>query len=318
MASRQMFRSPRLLNRFKFNQQLFAPYLFLAPFALLYLIFGLFPNIFSFFLALQKWSGMGPMEFVGLKNFKQILFEDKFFWQSLYNTGWLLLFGSFTQHVLAIPLAILLNNKTLKGRDFFKTAYFLPFITSAVSVAIIFNYVFGNNFGLLNFVFESIGLPRLDWLGNKQYIKPSIAIMVNWRYIGWNTVIYLAGLQSISDELYESAEIDGANPLQKHIYITLPLLLPIIFFAVTLSIIGGMQLFDDPFVLTGGYLNMGGTGSAGLTSAFYIMWLLQRAGRLGKGSAITLLIFLIIIVMTVVNRLITDTLQGEKEAKKVK
>jgi ABC-type sugar transport system permease subunit len=318
MTSRQMFQPPRLFSRFKFNQQFFAPYLFLAPFAILYLIFGLFPNIFSFFLALQKWSGMGPMEFVGLKNFKQILFEDKFFWQSLYNTGWLLLFGSFTQHVLAIPLAILLNNKTLKGRDFFKTAYFLPFITSAVSVAIIFNYVFGNNFGLLNFVFERIGLPRLDWLGNKQYIKPSIAIMVNWRYIGWNTVIYLAGLQSISDELYESAEIDGANPLQKHIYITLPLLLPIIFFAVTLSIIGGMQLFDDPFVLTGGYLNMGGTGSAGLTSAFYIMWLLQRAGRLGKGSAITLLIFIIIIVMTVINRIITDTLQGEKKAKKVK
>jgi ABC-type sugar transport system permease subunit len=317
MASRQMFRPPRLLSRFKFNQQFFAPYLFLAPFVILYLIFGLFPNIFSFFLSLQKWSGMGPMEFVGLKNFKHVLFEDKFFWQSLYNTGWLLIFGSFTQHIIAIPLAILLNNKTLKGRDFLKTAYFLPFITSAVSVAIIFNYVFGNNFGLLNFIFETIGLPRIDWLGNKQYIKPSIAIMVNWRYIGWNTVIYLAGLQSISEELYESAEIDGANPFQKHIYITLPLLLPIIFFAVTLSIIGGMQLFDDPFVLTGGYLNMGGTGSAGLTSAFYIMWLLQRAGRLGKGSAITLLVFVIIIVMTVINRIITNTLQGEKETKKM-
>ncbi|MBN1698250.1 MAG: sugar ABC transporter permease [Spirochaetales bacterium] len=318
MKKKQTIRVPRLLARLSLNQQHLAPYLFLSPFVLLYLIFGFFPNIFAFFLSLQKWSGMGPMEFVGLRNFGQLLFEDKFFWQSLYNTGWLLLFGSFTQHIIAIPLAIILNNKTLKGRDFFKTAYFLPFITSAVSVAIIFNYVFGNNFGLLNYVFEAIGLPRIDWLGNKEYIKPSIAIMVNWRYIGWNTVIYLAGLQAIPEELYESVEIDGANTLQKHIYITLPLLIPIIFFAVTLSIIGGMQLFDDPYMLTGGYLNMGGTGSAGLTSAFYIMWLLQRAQRYGKGSAITLLVFLIIIAMTVVNRLVTGRLQEDETVKNIK
>ncbi|NCC65615.1 MAG: sugar ABC transporter permease, partial [Spirochaetia bacterium] len=141
-------------------------------------------------------------------------------------------------------------------------------------------------------------------------IKSSLAIMLNWRFIGWNTIIYLAGLQSIPVTLYEAAEVDGTGTFKKHWYITLPQLLPIIFFAVTMSIIGGMQVFDEPYVLLGGYEQLGGNLNAGLTSAFYLMFTGFKASRFGKGSAIAWLLFIIIFGMTVINRVITKKLQN--------
>ena len=162
-----------------------------------------------------------------------------------------------------------------------------------------------------------MNIEKIMWLDDKNLIKPVIAVVLNWRYIGWNTVIYLAGLQAIPEDYYEAAKIDGANSFQVLMRITIPLLLPIIFLAVTMSVIGGWQLFDEPYNLTGGYQLMGRVDNAGFTSAFYIMWLLQRAGRLGKGSAICWYLFIIIIAMTVINRFIVDRLQGEKEIRQI-
>ncbi|MBN2440523.1 MAG: sugar ABC transporter permease [Spirochaetales bacterium] len=315
----------KLLGR-KIDQQTVAPYIFLTPYFILFAIFGIFPILFALFLGFQKWSGTGinTMQFVGLKNFIFLIFEDSYFWKTLGTTGWLLIFGSLLQHLFAVPLATLLNNKLIKGREIFKTAYFLPYITSAVSIAIIFSYIFSTYYGLLNGLLKAIGLfkafgiEKIEWLDNKNLIKPVIAVVLNWRYIGWNTVIYLAGLQAIPQDYYEAAKIDGANSFQMLIRITIPLLLPIIFLAVTMSVMGGWQLFDEPYNLTGGYQLMGRADNAGFTSAFYIMWLLQRAGRLGKGSAITWYLFFIIIGMTAIIRIITDRMQGEKTIKKLK
>lgn len=310
----------------KIDQQKVAPYIFLSPYFILYAIFGVFPIFFALFLGFMRWGGtsLHTMQFVGLKNFFFLITKDTYFWKTLGNTGWLLVFGSLLQHIFAIPLASLLNNKLIKGREFFKTAYFLPFITSAVSIAIIFQYVFDTHYGFLNQMLRFFGLfkfmdiKNIMWLDNKNLIKPVIAVVLNWRYIGWNTVIYLAGLQAIPDDYYEAAKIDGANSFQMLMRITIPLLLPIIFLAVTMSVIGGWQLFDEPYNLTGGYQLMGRVDNAGFTSAFYIMWLLQRAGRLGKGSAITWYLFVIIIGMTAINRLIVNRLQGEDESRKLK
>lgn len=295
------------------TSRIFYPFLFLTPFFVLFLVFGLFPIFFSVFISFQTWKGMGEMRFVGLLNYSYLLFKDLYFWKTMRVTLWLLVFGSLTQHFIAIPCAIMLNNHLIRGRDIFKTAYFLPFITNTISIALIFNYVFGNNFGLLNFVLGTLGIERQDWLLDKNLIPPAIATVVNWRYIGWNTVIYIAGLQAIPVSLYESAEIDGATSVQKHINITLPLLLPIIFFAVTLSIIGGMQLFDEPFIMTEGYPSMGGTNNAGFTVAFYIMWQLQRAGRLGRGSAISWTLFLFVLCMILIYRKIIQHLEGSED-----
>lgn len=292
--------------------KIFYPFFFLTPFFILFLAFGIFPILFSIIISLHKWDGMGGMQFTGLLNYTYLLFNDQYFWKTIKITLWLLVFGSLTQHFIAIPCAIMLNNRLIRGRDVFKTAYFLPYITNTISIALIFNYFFGNNYGLLNFILESFGLGRYSWLENKNLIPISIATVVNWRYIGWNTVIYIAGLQAIPEELYEAATIDGASSWQKHITITLPLLLPIIFFAVTLSIIGGMQLFDEPYILTRGYQNMGGTDNAGFTAAFYIMWQLQRAGKLGRGSAISWLLFLFVLILTLIHRKIVLQLQGKE------
>jgi ABC-type sugar transport system permease subunit len=304
---------------FRLNRQIIAPYVFLAPYFILTAVFFIFPTLFSIFLSWTKWSGSGGMktvQFVGLRNFEFLLSQDLYWWKSLGTTTWLLIFGSLTQHVIAIPLAIILNNKALKGREFFKTTFFLPFITSAVSIAIIFNYVLGTNFGLFNYFLTSVGLPKMRWIEDKTLIPVSIAILLNWRYVGWNTVIYLAGIQAIPGELYEAADIDGASGLRKHLFITIPLLIPIIFFAVTMSLIGGMQLFDEPYNLMGGVQNMGGADNAGFTSAYYIMWMIQRAPQFGKAAAACWLLFFVILIMAYINRRITDNIQGEREQKK--
>jgi cellobiose transport system permease protein len=287
----------------RLNRQKIAPYVFISPFFIVFAAFMIFPLGFSIFLSFQKWSGMGTMEFVGLKNFIQVLSEYKYFGKTLVVTGILLIFGSFTQHVFAMPLAIVLNSRLIKGRDFFRTAYFLPVITSAVSVSIIFQNVFSMNYGLLNYLLGFFGMAAVDWVNWSWSIPIAVSIVINWRWIGWNTLIYLAGLQSIPDELYESADIDGASTITKHLSITIPMLLPIIFFAVTMSIIGGMQVFDEPYVLTSREASMmGGADNAGFTSAFYILWLLRRAARYGKGSTVAWLLFILILIMTFINR----------------
>jgi ABC-type sugar transport system permease subunit len=188
--------------------------------------------------------------------------------------------------------------------------YFLPYITSTVVIALVFTQLFEQNYGWLNYVVVNwLKLPKVKWIQDPVAIKASIAIMVNWRFIGWNTLIYLAGLQSIDKVLYEAAEIDGATGFRKHIHVTVPLLLPIIFFAVSLSIIGGMQLFEEPFVLMRGYEQMGGPGNAGLTSAYYLLATGFNFNRFGKASAMAWILFVIIMLMTWINKVVTDRLQ---------
>jgi len=293
------------------KQQRLAPYVFISPFFILFLVFGVFPIGYSIVMSFYKWTISGPQEFRGFRNYVQLLTTDPFFKNSLWTTFLLLVYGSMLQHVFAIPLAILLNNKKMKAMGFFKTVYFLPYITSTVVIALVFSQLYDANYGWLNFILENwLGMEKVKWLQEPNAIRTSIAAMVNWRYIGWNTVIYLAGLQAIDRQLYEAAEIDGATGLQVHRMITVPLLLPIIFFGVSLSIIGGMQLFEEPFVLMRGYEQMGGPNNAGLTSAYYLLATGFNFNRFGKASAIAWILFVIIISMTWVNKKVTDKLQG--------
>jgi len=287
-----------------------APYLFISPFIILFAVFGLFPILYSITISFFKWTVSGPQEFRGFQNYISLLTSDPFFKGSLRTTFLLLVFGSLTQHVFAIPLAIILNNQAVKGRSFLKVLYFLPYITSTVVIALVFNQLYEQNYGWLNYILSNwLNLPKVNWVKDPKAIIASISIMVNWRFIGWNTIIYLAGLQSIDKVLYEAADIDGAVGFRKHWHITIPLLLPIIFFAVTLSIIGGMQLFEEPFVLMRGYEQMGGPSNAGLTSAYYLLATGFHFNRFGKASAIAWILFVIILLMTWLNKVITDRLQ---------
>lgn len=291
-------------------QRKYAPYIFVSPFFLLFLAFGLFPTIFSMYLSFQKWNpvqGLSTMEFVGLENY-HLLLTDPWFWQALGNTLWLAVASGAPQHLIAIPLAFLIVSGFKSLRHPLTAAYFLPYITSTVAVAIVFQTLFGTQFGVVNqflgvleawpvtaWLFSAVQTP-INWLGRFEFIKPAISTLVVWKYFGFNIVLYSAGLVTIPQEYYEAAAIDGAGPWQRFRHITLPLLRPIMFFAVTLTIIGNLQLFDEPYIMVG---SDGGTGRSGMTVAMYLYRLGFEWNDMGTAAAMSWALFLVIGIGTV-------------------
>ncbi|WP_426450134.1 carbohydrate ABC transporter permease [Paenibacillus sp. S-38] len=275
-----------------------APYLMISPFYLLFIVFGLFPILFSLYLAFHAWDGLGEMKFVGLRNFTNLITDDPDFWISVGNTFAIWFMSTVPQLFAALVVAFLLNAAFLKFKDGFRAIYFLPNITSIVAVAIIFGSFFGTEFGLINGLLGVAGLPRIDWLNDTLWVKAAISLMVIWRWTGYNAIIYLAGLQSIPNDLYEAATIDGASKTQQFLSITLPLLKPIILFTVILSTIGGMQLFTEPMILTG---NSGGATKGGLTLVLYLYNQAFVNQMFGYASAIAWVLFILIGAFSFIN-----------------
>jgi multiple sugar transport system permease protein len=284
-----------------------APYVLLSPFVFLFLVFGLFPLLFSLYLAFQSWeptSGLSSMSFVGGDNFVFAL-NDEWFWKSLKNTGWLALAAGVPQHLIAIPLAYFIHISFRRLRNTVVGVYFVPYITSTVAIAILFSSLFSTDFGLINVGIKILKetpvigglMPTnpIDWMNDADNIKPAIAMLVFWRYVGFNVVLYLAALQTIPHDIYEAATMDGASRLQKFLYITLPSLKPMIFFAVTLSVIGGLQLFEEPFILTNG---RGGSDQAGMTTAIYLYRMAFDFNDFGAASAMSWLLCIVIGLLT--------------------
>ncbi len=280
-----------------------APYLFLGPFLLLFAVFGLLPLLFSFAMAFMRWDpieGLGSMRYAGFSNFAFTL-GDPWFWKSLGNTLWLSFAAGVPQHLIAIPLAYFIHSTLHSSRNGIVAAYFAPYITSTVAIAILSMALFSTDYGLVNAGLARLAsLPLLgqlfpataiDWLGSAGGVKPAIAIVVFWRFVGFNTVLYLAALQGIPKELYEASELDGASSFQRFRYITLPLLKPTMLFGFTLSVIGGLQLFEEPFILTGG---RGGPGHAGMTTAMYMYRTAFEFNDFGAASAISWLLFAVV------------------------
>ncbi len=296
----------RLFNAVQISPR-WAPYVLLGPFLVLFAVFGVFPLVFSLWLAFQTWeptSGLAAMQFVGLDNFAFAL-QDEWFWKSLKNTVWLAVASGVPQHLVAIPLAVFIHTAFVRTRNGVVGAYFLPYITSTVAIAIMFSSLFSTDFGLVNLGLSELArLPVLgglfpgepvDWLGRAENIKPAIALIVFWRFVGFNVVLYLAALQTIPKDLYEAATMDGAGRLQQFFFITLPSLKPMIFFGVTLSVIGGLQLFEEPFILTGG---RGGSDQAGMTTAIYLYRMAFDFNDFGAASAMSWLLFVVVVVLT--------------------
>ena len=211
--------------------QRWAPYLFIAPFFALFGLFGLFPLLFSIWLSLHQWdaaSGLAAMRWVGLDNYLYAI-TDPWFRKSLYNTLWFAIVAGVPQHLVAVPLAFFIHTTLKRSRNAVIGAYFVPYITSSVAIALIFSTLLSKDFGVVNAL---IGSP-IDWLGQADFAKPAIAFVVFWRYLGWNLVLYLSALQVIDDTLYEAATLDGASRWQQFRFITLPLLRPMMYFAIT-------------------------------------------------------------------------------------
>ena len=247
------------------------------------------------------------MKFVGFRNYTDNL-TDPTFWQSLKNTGILAVLSGLPQHLLAIPLAFAVYGGLKKLQNLVTAVYFLPYITSIVAISVIFFTLFSWQYGVINAALNALhGVPligglfpadKINWLGEKEYVQPSIALVVIWRYTGWNMLLYLSGLQAIPKELYEAASVDGATGWQSFRFITLPLLRPIMFVAVTLSLIGGLQLFEEPFILTNG---TGGAGQAGLTTIMYMYRTYASYSDAGVAAAMSWLLFLVIGALTLIN-----------------
>lgn len=293
-----------------------APYLLLLPFLLLFAVFGLFPIGFSFFLMFQDWDpvqGLSSMEYVGLDNI-QFAVEDPLVWLSLKNTLWLAIASGLPQHLVAIPLAYFINEFLGRYRNAAMGAYFLPYITSTVAIAIMFSSLFSTDFGVVNVMLTEMSqwpllgalfpTANVDWLGSPDTIKPVVATVVFWRYVGFNVILYVAAMQSIPRDLYEAGRMDGANNWRLFWHITLPQLKPMMYFGTVLSVVGGLQLFEEPFILTGG---KGGMEYAGMTTAMYMYRTAFEFNDFGLASAISWFLFVIIALLTwLTNRAFRD------------
>jgi multiple sugar transport system permease protein len=220
------------------------------PYVLFFLAFVAYPLIFSLILVFHRWNIVTPMEWIGLKNFGRLV-QDPLFLKSIVNTLFFLVIHIPLQIVFALGFAMLLNGK-IRGRGFFRALYFLPVVVSGVVVTILWRQLYGFDNGLLNVMLRWFGADPLPWLTDARLAMPSIAIMATWKNVGIYIVLFLAGLQSIPQELYDAADVDGAPPATKFFRITLPMLNPTVMVVIVLSTIGGFSLFIEPYVLTGG------------------------------------------------------------------
>ena len=283
-------------NRYNYwyQQQKIAPYLFIAPFYILFVIFMGYPLISSLIMSFYEMRGFQSRIFVGFGNFTD-LFQDPIFWKSLWNTVYFALGTLILQLPVALLLAILLNSKLVKGKNFLRLAFFTPVLVAGVFVAIIFNLIFDQRAGLINNEFVLFG-KEIGWLSNESYVMPAVILTGVWQWAGFNMIYFLAGLQGIRQELYEAAAVDGANWWQSFVHITLPSLRPVIAFVFVVSMIGSFQLFDLPYILTNG----GEPSDAGTTIVMYLYKNGFQFMRLGYAATIGWVLFIIIAIISIV------------------
>lgn len=276
------------------------PFIFIAPFFIIYGIFNLFPILFSFYISLTKWKGYGSMEFIGLNNYIALL-GDKAFYRSVINSFVIVIEAMIPIQTLGLILALLINYGIVRvGKRYIRNTMFLPYITAPVAIGLIFATLFDQNFGAINLFLKNCGMigENIDWLHNRNLSKPLVALVTNWRYIGYTAVIYLAGLQSISKDIYEAAKVDGATIPKAVIHVIIPMLKPILIFQITNGIIGCLKIFEEPLMLFGDY--KGGVGSAAQTMNMKFLDTAFKAGQSGYGAATGYLMFVIILAFTMV------------------
>lgn len=276
-----------------------APYVFVFPAVFFFLLFTAYPIIKSFILSFQKTEA-GTNSFVGLENYIR-LFQDSLFYQSLANTFIILVVQVPIMIFLALVLANLMNASLLKMKGIFRVSFFSPAVTSLVAASVIFLLLLNPDYGIINFLLSYLGIDPIGWLNSSFWAKVSIVLVMIWRWTGYNMIILLAGLQNISGDLYEAARIDGAGKIRQFFSITIPQLRPIILFTVITSTIGTLQLFDEPYNLTGG-------GPVNSTTTV-TMYLYQNAFQyfdFEYASAIAYVVVVIIALMSFVQFKIGD------------
>jgi multiple sugar transport system permease protein len=266
-------------------------YLLVAPIALGLLIFTLGPILASLYLSFTSWDLFGAPEWNGLGNYARMLSDDLFL-KAMRNTLFYTVFSVPIGTSLALAVALALN-RGLKGTTIFRTIYFLPSVCSEVAIAVVWVWLYMPEIGLFDIAFRAVGLQSPHWLASSRWAMPSVVIMAIWGGLGYNMVIFLAGLQSIAQEYYEAAMIDGANRWQSFWHVTMPLLSPITFFVIIMYVIGALQVFASVYIMTSG-----GPNNATLTIAYYLFRNGFEWFKMGYASALAYVLFFMIMAVT--------------------
>ncbi len=266
-----------------------AGWIFILPALLGTLIFIIIPVICSFGLSFAKWDLLNPIEFVGLANYKEI-FTEPLFGKIFLNTVVFAVATSVFGVIIPLVLAVILNSK-IRGSEFFKTAYFLPFITPMIVIGIVWQWIFDPNIGVMNKVLQL----HINWLYDTHFAMPALIIVSVWKLIGYNMIIFLSSLSGISNSMFEAAKIDGAGSVKTFLYVTVPLLSPSIFFVVIITAISSFQIFDLIYLMTQG---------GPLDSTNVLVYAIYKNAfeyfNVGKASAIAYVLFIIILVLTLI------------------
>lgn len=274
-------------------------YLFLAPAVSSIFVFFFIPVIAAFLISFTDFDiytlgDFSTLRFVGFSNYLN-LFTDDLFWTAIKNTFYFVVVAAPLSIVISLGAALILNIKLIKFKAIFRLSYFIPVVTTLVAVAIVWRFIFHHNFGIMNYFIGFFGLNPIDWLGDPFWAMPSIILMSVWKNFGYNMIIFIAGLQNIPEELYEAANIEGANNWQKFKAITLPMLTPTTVFVSIITMIGFFQLFAEPYVMT-----QGGPLNSTLSIVQYMYQEGFRWWNMGYSASIAFVLFVIIFIGTLI------------------
>ncbi len=282
-----------------------APYAYVSPFFVIFSIFGAFPILYTFWIAMHDWNPIGEKEFTGLENFSNLITDPRF-WNATKNTFSIWFISTIPQLILALLLATLLNRQLLKMKTGFRMIVLSPQVTSVLAVGIIFTQLYGRDYGLINtFVVEPITGDRIDYGVGTWSSHIAVSTMVMWRWTGYNSLIYLSAMQAIPRSLYECASIDGASPFRQFVHVTIPQLRSTIIFTVIVSTIGGMQIFAEPLVFSGIGGAQGGNRRQFQTLTMFLYEQGFERFKFGYASAIAWALFLLIVTFAMLNYLVT-------------
>ncbi|WP_056970565.1 carbohydrate ABC transporter permease [Liquorilactobacillus vini] len=272
--------------------------LYLAPMLIILLIFNIFPILDSFAMSFfTKYNFYtNHVGQIGLGNFK-LLFADPNFWLALKNTMIFVVGVVPISICLSLGIALLLNHISLLA-GFFKTIYFLPFVTSTVAISLVWQWIYNDQYGLLNLFLQHLGIHPIDWLNDPNWAMFALILMTIWKGLGFNIILFLAGLSNIDRRYEQVAQIDGANQWQTFRYVIFPLLSPMTFLVTVMSIISGFKVFDEVFVLFGG---SPGPGQSTLTLVFYLYQKFYMEWHYGLAAASGVVLFFLILIVTIIN-----------------
>lgn len=289
-----------------------APYAFILPFFLVFGLFGLAPIIYTGWVSLFDWNPIGKQQFIGLDNYFK-LWVDPRFWNAAANTISIWFLSTIPQLLLALGLASVLNNALLRLKTPFRMTMIVPNITSVVAVGIIFSSIFGRDYGLINWILGWFGVPNIDWEAGRLSSHFAIATMVVWRWTGYWALIFLAAMQAIPRELFEVAAIDGASKWRQFRSVTVPQLRATIIFMVTISTIGGLQIFAEPLIFGGQQDGITGGSSAQFqTLSIFLYQQGFQSFKFGYASTIAWVLFLIILCFSLFNLLVTRRISSSE------